>query len=85
MGQEKGEKGKYIYVDANKKRLLVSDFGVSLRSVCAALNYETNSGLAKKIRASALNNGGVVYDPALRVAAHGQDVKVRIIEQGETL
>lgn len=82
MGQKKE---KYIYVDAAAKRKLMADFKVSKRSVCAALNFETNSGLAKTIRAAALNNGGVIYDPALRVAAPGQDVKVRFVEQTETL
>lgn len=82
MGQKKE---KYIYVDANAKRKLMSDYKVSKRSVCAALNFETNSGLAKMIRAAALNSGGVIYDPALRVAAASQDIKVRFIEQVETL
>ena len=79
------EKGKIIYVDLNKKLELAKDFGTSKRSVQSALNFQTNSKLAKMIRAAALNRGGVIYDPALRVAATGQDVKVRFVEQVETL
>lgn len=79
------EKGKFIYVDLEKKIELAKDFGTSKRSVQSALNLQTNSKLAQKIRAAALNRGGILYDPALRVAAKGQDVKVRFVEQNEKL
>lgn len=79
------EKEKYIYVDPAKKQELATDFKTSLVSIRAALNFQTNSKLAQRIRAAAMNRGGIVYDPALRVAATGQNVKVRIIEQAETL
>lgn len=79
------EKGKYIYVDSDKKVELATDFKTSKVSVQSALNFQTQSNLAKAIRAAAMNRGGVVYDPSLRVAAPGQNVKTRIIEKSETL
>lgn len=63
------KKGKHIYVDVDKKNQLATDFKVTKRSVQSALNYQTQSRLAIKIRAAALNRGGVIYDPELRVAS----------------
>lgn len=63
------KKGKHIYIDIDKKNQLAKDFNVTKRSIQSALNYQTQSRLAIKIRAAALNRGGVIYDPELRIAS----------------
>lgn len=51
---------KYIDLPKDKKGLLRQIFDVSGVTVWAALTYQTNSPLAKRIRSAALANGGVV-------------------------
>lgn len=51
---------KFIDLPNSKKAQLSRLFKVSRQTVWAALNYVTNSELAKKIRKVALNNGGIV-------------------------
>lgn len=51
---------KYIELPREKKGLLRRIFKVSGVTVWAALNYQTNSDLANRIRAVALEAGGVV-------------------------
>ncbi len=55
------KKEKYIKLDAEKKRQIAKEFRVSLPTVCAALNYETNSAKAITLRAAAINRGGKVF------------------------
>lgn len=51
---------KFIDLPNAKKAQLARLFGKSRQTIWAALNYVTDSDLAKKIRKSALNMGGVV-------------------------
>ncbi|MBO5465214.1 MAG: hypothetical protein J5989_06970 [Alistipes sp.] len=51
---------KFIDLPNAKKAQLVRLFGKSRQTIWAALNYVTDSDLAKKIRKAALNMGGVV-------------------------
>lgn len=51
---------KFIDLPNAKKALLARLFGKSRQTIWAALNYVTDSDLAKKIRKAALNMGGVV-------------------------
>lgn len=51
---------KYIELPKEKKGLLRRTFKVSGVTVWAALNYQTNSDLANRIRAVALEAGGVI-------------------------
>ena len=51
---------KFIDLPNAKKAQLARRFGKSRQTIWAALNYVTNSDLAKKIRKAALNMGGVV-------------------------
>ena len=51
---------KFIDLSNAKKAQLARHFGKSRQTIWAALNYVTNSDLAKKIRKAALNMGGVV-------------------------
>ena len=51
---------KFIDLPNAKKAQLARLFGKSRQTIWAALNYVTNSDLAKKIRKAALNMGGVV-------------------------
>ena len=51
---------KFIDLPNAKKAQLARLFGKSRQTIWAALNYVTDSDLAKKIRKAALNMGGVV-------------------------
>lgn len=51
---------KFIDLPNAKKAQLARLFGKSRQTIWAALNYVTNSDLAKKIRKAALNMGGIV-------------------------
>lgn len=51
---------KFIDLSNAKKAQLARLFGKSRQTIWAALNYVTDSDLAKKIRKAALNMGGVV-------------------------
>ena len=51
---------KFIDLPNAKKAQLTRLFGKSRQTIWAALNYVTDSDLAKKIRKAALNMGGVV-------------------------
>ena len=52
---------KYIDLSPKKIKEIAEIKEVSLPTVYAALNYQTNSTLALLIRSWALNNGGVEY------------------------
>ena len=52
---------KYIDLSSDKIKEVSEDRKVSMQTVYSALNYETNSPLAKYIRAWALQNGGIEY------------------------
>jgi hypothetical protein len=54
-------KERYIRVEPAMKKWLAQKFGISVRAVGDALNYKTQSGTAKAIRATALQRGGWVY------------------------
>lgn len=51
---------KYIDLPKEKKALLRRTFGTTAVTVWSALNFVTNSDLAKRIRAAAMAGGGVV-------------------------
>jgi hypothetical protein len=53
---------KQIFLPAAIKRELAKTFATSHVTVCAALKFKTRSGFANKLRAAALERGGVVYD-----------------------
>ncbi|KAA6347856.1 hypothetical protein EZS27_004721 [termite gut metagenome] len=56
-------KKRYIEIELIKKKELAGEFKISVRAVYDALNYKTQSGTAKAIRAAALQRGGRVYVP----------------------
>lgn len=47
--------------DVKTRQTIAKTFGVTSQFVGLALRYERNSIRAKKIRAMALNHGGVLY------------------------
>lgn len=53
---------KYISVPNETKRELRTIFHCSKEMVWMALNFKSDSDLAKKIRKLALDKGGVVFD-----------------------
>jgi hypothetical protein len=52
---------KHIYLPAPDKKKLANDFKTSRVTVWSALNFKTQSGFAKALRAAALERGGVNY------------------------
>lgn len=54
---------KSIHLDSHKKHELADEFKISNVSVQSALNFITQSDLAKSIRSSAFKKGGVIYNP----------------------
>ncbi|KAA6343123.1 hypothetical protein EZS27_009189 [termite gut metagenome] len=50
-------------IEPAMKKELARDFKISVRAVYDALNYKTQSGTAKAIRAAALQRGGRVFVP----------------------
>lgn len=55
-------KRKEIRVELNLQREIAHIFKVSERTVQMAMRFETNSALAKMLRAYALNHGGKQYN-----------------------
>lgn len=57
------KKEKYIELSREKIKELAEKEDVSVQTIYAALRYETNSSLAVKLRAMALQpeRGGIVY------------------------
>lgn len=53
---------KYISVPNETKRELRTIFHCSKEMVWMALNFKSDSDLAKKIRKLALDKGGVIFD-----------------------
>lgn len=53
---------KYISVPNETKRSLRKTFDCTKEMVWQALNYKSDSDLAKRIRKLALEKGGVIYD-----------------------
>jgi len=56
------EKEYFIKANPEKQEELAGKFYTTTRTVRSALNFETNSPLAKTIRAYALNNGCNLYE-----------------------
>jgi hypothetical protein len=56
-------KKRYIEIELAIKKELAEDFKISVRAVYDALNYKTQSGTAKAVRAAALQRGGRVFVP----------------------
>lgn len=54
---------KYIMLPRGCGRRLAAMFKVSEVTVCSAIHFSTNSELANKIRHTAMQMGGHVYDP----------------------
>jgi hypothetical protein len=52
------KKERLIKVSPEVKKQIAEDFKVSIKTVCSALNFETNSAKAITLRAAARNRGG---------------------------
>lgn len=61
---------KYISVPNETKRYLRTIFHCSKEMVWMALNFKSDSDLAKKIRKLALDKGGVVFDESKQTAKY---------------
>lgn len=54
--------GKQIMLPPAKKAEIVKMFGTTRVTLWSALRFDTNSPLAKKLRAAAMVRGGVIYE-----------------------
>lgn len=61
---------KYISVPNETKRELRTIFHCSKEMVWMALNFKSDSDLAKKIRKLALDKGGVIFDESKQKAKY---------------
>lgn len=61
---------KYISVPNETKRELRTIFHCSKEMVWIALNFKSDSDLAKKIRKLALDKGGVIFDESKQQAKY---------------
>jgi hypothetical protein len=52
---------KQIFIPNEVKREMIETFKTTDVTLWSALNFKTNSGFAKTLRAAALERGGVVY------------------------
>lgn len=55
------KKERLIKVSPEVKKQIADDFKVSIKTVCSALNFETQSAKAMTLRAAAINRGGKLY------------------------
>jgi hypothetical protein len=53
--------GKHIYVPDNVKRELIDMFSTNKMTLWNALNFVSDSGFARTLRAAALQRGGLIY------------------------
>lgn len=56
--------GKQIMLPPAKKAEIIKMFDTTRVTLWSALKFETNSPLAKKLRAAAIARGGVLYEEA---------------------
>lgn len=53
---------KQILLPPKKKAELIKDFKTTRPTLWSALRFDTDSPLAKRLRAAALERGGILYD-----------------------
>lgn len=53
---------KQILLPPKEKAEIIKNFDTTRPTLWSALRFDTNSALAKKLRAAAMARGGVIYD-----------------------
>lgn len=70
------EKRQLIKVSRGLKEDIAKKFGVTVRTVNSAMNFETKSPTARILRSYALNNGGELFE-RVNKPVHEQTISIQ--------